>query len=103
MSSDSSAPPAQDAERQRDAQLREGLYARKLALAILSTLQHKGVLSAKEVDSILLASKRAADTEFVPTQAVRSSFSPLPEDRDPARVRHQPKAPPIFDIQIDED
>ncbi|MDL2344389.1 hypothetical protein QOL99_09505 [Deinococcus sp. MIMF12] len=35
-------------------------YVRKLSLAILSTLQAKGLLSADEVDAILIAARRAA-------------------------------------------
>lgn len=38
----------------------EGEYARKLALAILSTLEQKGVLSRLDVDTILHAAHRAA-------------------------------------------
>ena len=39
----------------------EGEYARKLALAILSTLEQKGVLSRLDVDTILHAAHRAAN------------------------------------------
>ncbi|MFC5848133.1 hypothetical protein [Deinococcus petrolearius] len=38
----------------------EGEYARKLALAILSTLEQKGLLSRLDVDTILHAAHRAA-------------------------------------------
>ncbi|WP_200939648.1 hypothetical protein [Deinococcus sp. Leaf326] len=38
----------------------EGEYARKLALAILSTLEQKGILSRLDVDTILHAAHRAA-------------------------------------------
>ena len=41
-------------------------YVRKLSLAILSTLQAKGLLSADEVDAILIAARRAA---LVPQEA----------------------------------
>lgn len=40
----------------------EGEYARKLALAILSTLEQKGILSRFDVDTILQAAHRAAQS-----------------------------------------
>ncbi|MGI8748656.1 MAG: hypothetical protein ACR2J4_09960 [Deinococcus sp.] len=96
-----SASTARQQAQQGDAQAREVQYTRKLILAILSTLQHKGLLSPGEVDAILLASRRAADASVPPTLAVRSEFSALPSEGDLKRVRHEPKAPPVFDIQID--
>ncbi len=85
----------------RDAELREAQYTRKLSLAILSTLQHKGILSSTEVDQLLLAVKRATDASFTPSVAVRSEFQPQDVKNDPKRVRHEARPPPIFDIQID--
>ena len=85
----------------RDAELREAQYTRKLSLAILSTLQHKGILSSTEVDQLLLAVRRATDASFTPSVAVRSEFQPQDVKGDPKRVRHEARPPPIFDIQID--
>ncbi len=85
----------------RDAELREAQYTRKLSLAILSTLQHKGILSSTEVDQLLLAVRRATDAAFTPSVAVRSEFQPQDVKGDPKRVRHEARPPPIFDIQID--
>lgn len=42
---------------------RQGVMAFKLGLAILSTLQDKGLLTDKEVTSILVAARRAADAQ----------------------------------------
>ncbi|KEF35559.1 hypothetical protein RDMS_01400 [Deinococcus sp. RL] len=66
-------------------------YLRKLSLAILSTLQAKGVLSADEVDAVLIAARRAA--QGVP--ATSTPASPLPAPQTPAlKVTVQP-APPL--------
>jgi len=84
-----------------DAELREALYTRKLLLAVLSTLQHKGVLTPCETDTLLMAARRATDASFTPSVAVRSEF-PAPEPLPTSGwVRRDLKPPPIFDIQID--
>ena len=84
-----------------DAELREALYTRKLLLAVLSTLQHKGVLNPGEIDTLLMAARRATDASFTPSVAVRSEF-PAPEPLPTSGwVRRDLKPPPIFDIQID--
>lgn len=84
-----------------DAELREALYTRKLLLAVLSTLQHKGVLSAAETDTLLVAARRATDASFTPSVAVRSEF-PVPDPLPTSGwVRRELKPPPVFDIQID--
>ncbi len=84
-----------------DAELREALYTRKLLLAVLSTLQHKGVLTPGETDTLLIAARRATDASFTPSVAVRSEF-PAPEPLPTSGwVRRDLKPPPIFDIQID--
>ena len=84
-----------------DAELREALYTRKLLLAVLSTLQHKGVLTPGETDTLLMAARRATDASFTPSVAVRSEF-PAPEPLPTSGwVRRDLKPPPIFDIQID--
>ena len=84
-----------------DAELREALYTRKLLLAVLSTLQHKGVLTPGETDTLLMAARRATDASFTPSVAVRSEF-PAPEPLPTSGwVRRDLKPPPVFDIQID--
>ena len=84
-----------------DAELREALYTRKLLLALLSTLQHKGVLTPGETDTLLVAARRATDASFTPSVAVRSEF-PAPEPLPTSGwVRRELKPPPVFDIQID--
>lgn len=65
-------------------------YVRKLSLAILSTLQAKGMLSADEVDAILIAARRAA-------QGVAAAPAPVasrPEAAPAMQVTVQP-APPL--------
>ncbi|WP_102127836.1 hypothetical protein [Deinococcus planocerae] len=72
----------------------EAEYARKLALAILGTLQSKGLLSAAEVDSILIAARRAAQGQGLPAPA---SPAQAPESRPaptPFQVTVQPAPPP---------
>ncbi len=84
-----------------DTELREALYTRKLLLALLSTLQHKGVLTPGETDTLLVAARRATDASFTPSVAVRSEF-PAPEPLPTSGwVRRELKPPPVFDIQID--
>jgi hypothetical protein len=103
------AEPMSSAERearlktaqQHDAELRETQYTRKLTLAILSTLQHKGILSSSEVDALLMAARRATDASFAPTVAVRAEFQPLEPVADLKQVRREQRPPPVFDIQID--
>lgn len=56
----------------------DGEYARKLALAILGTLQSKGILTAAEVDSIMLAARRAAQTAATQNAARVAQTSTLP-------------------------
>ena len=62
----------------------EGEYARKLALAILSTLEQKGILSRFDVDTILQAAHRAAQTASpqgsipAPSPQVQITLSPTP-------------------------
>ncbi|WP_104990999.1 hypothetical protein [Deinococcus sp. NW-56] len=52
-------------------------YVRKLSLAILSTLQAKGLLSADEVDAILIAARRAAQgVPATPAAAPRAETAP---------------------------
>ncbi|EYB68324.1 hypothetical protein DEIPH_ctg025orf0198 [Deinococcus phoenicis] len=81
-------------------------YVRKLSLAILSTLQTKGLLSADEVDTILITARRAAQGVPGHTQAGQSGQSQaqagqgqldpgssgLP--RDIMQVMVQPSPPP---------
>lgn len=105
---DASAAPGTDergarlkAAQQHDAELREAQYTRKLTLAILSTLQHKGILSSTEVEQLLLAAKRATDASFAPSVAVRSEFEQTETKGDRSKVRREAKPPPVFDIQID--
>lgn len=69
----------------------EAEYARKLALAILSTLQTKGLLSAAEVDSILIAARRAAQGQASPVPAPAADARPTPT---PFQVTVQPAPPP---------
>lgn len=74
----------------------EAEYARKLALAILSTLQSKGLLSAAEVDSILIAARRAAQGQAAPAPAAPPS-APAADARPaptPFQVTVQPAPPP---------
>jgi len=89
------------AAQQHDAEVREAQYTRKLTLAILSTLQHKGILSAAEIDALLLAARRSTDASFAPSVAVRAEFQPPEPVADPKKVRHEQRPPPVFDIQID--
>lgn len=54
-------------------------YVRRLSLAILSTLQTKGLLSADEVDAILIAARRAAQLPGAASQGqTRSAATPQP-------------------------
>lgn len=106
----------------------EGEYARKLALAILSTLEQKGVLSRLDVDTILHAAHRAANppaparpaapvgpavlgTRWVKPGEVASMpapAAPLAADAGqaadagdaPAPAR-TPVAPPVIDFTLD--
>ena len=109
VESGSETGPPESAEREarlkaaqaHDAELREALYTRKLLLALLSTLQHKGVLTPGETDTLLVAARRATDASFTPSVAVRSEF-PAPEPLPTSGwVRRELKPPPVFDIQID--
>ncbi|WP_425146134.1 hypothetical protein [Deinococcus sp.] len=61
MTQDASPAAPTTAEEQHALELREARFTRKLVLAVLSTLQHKGLLKAAEVDALLLAARRAAD------------------------------------------
>lgn len=55
----------------------EGEYARKLALAILSTLEQKGILTRFDVDTILQAAHRAAQgTPATPPPPVQITMTP---------------------------
>lgn len=67
----------------------EGEYARKLALAILSTLETKGILTRFDVDTILHAAHRAA-SQPDPAPAKTPSAAPKPTlsviDRAPTVV-----------------
>ncbi|ULH16694.1 hypothetical protein MF271_09015 [Deinococcus sp. KNUC1210] len=71
------------AEEQRAAELREAQFTRKLVLAVLSTLQHKGILKAAEVDALLLAARRAADASAAVTTAATSTAAPQPAPAQP--------------------
>ncbi|BDP41948.1 hypothetical protein DAETH_19170 [Deinococcus aetherius] len=76
--------------------LNEAEYARKLALAILSTLQTKGLLSAAEVDAILIAARRAAQGQGTPA-APSTPPAQVPDARPapaPFQVTVQPSPPP---------
>lgn len=77
----------------------EDVYSRKLILAILSTLQHKGLLSSTEVDHILVAARRSADATLLAQarQEVRSSFSEAPRTPEQGGGK---RPVPIFDIEI---
>lgn len=68
-------------------------YVRKLALAILSTLQSKGLLSAGEVDSILIAARRAAQ-ESRPGSQSAAGQEQKPPSRSVEQVTVQPSPPP---------
>lgn len=72
----------------------DGEYARKLALAILGTLQSKGILTAAEVDSIMLAARRAAQTAATQNAARVAQTSTLPPIKlAPARATQAADAP----------
>ena len=84
MTPDAPTPPTslaaeeQRAADLRAAELREAQFTRKLVLAVLSTLQHKGILKAAEVDALLLAARRAADASTVPTPVAASQALQTP-------------------------
>lgn len=71
----------------------DGEYARKLALAILGTLQSKGILTASEVDSIMLAARRAAQTAAIQNAARVTQTSTLPPVKLAAPRATQAAAP----------
>jgi hypothetical protein len=72
----------------------DGEYARKLALAILGTLQSKGILTAAEVDSIMLAARRAAQTAATQNAARVAQTSTLPPIKlAPTRATQAADAP----------
>lgn len=105
----------------------EGEYARKLALAILSTLEQKGLLTRLDVDTILHAAHRAATppaparsaapapvgpallgTRWVkpgeepaaPAPEPVSGAVPAPESPLPVAAG-KPAAPPVIDFTLD--
>lgn len=55
--------PGQDPQKDRQ----EAEFTRKLVLGVLGTLEHKGLLSKGEVDSILRAARQAAFPAPAPT------------------------------------
>ncbi|ACO46161.1 hypothetical protein DEDE109153_01490 [Deinococcus deserti] len=57
--------------------LLEAEYIRRLALGILSTLEHKGLLSTTEVNAILRAAQQAA-VAATPAQASAPGGAPQP-------------------------
>ncbi|SMB92804.1 hypothetical protein [Deinococcus hopiensis] len=61
-------------------------YVRKLALAILSTLQNKGLLTPDEVDAILIAARRAAQQGGTPPAAPVAA-QPTPAARPPLKFQ----------------
>ncbi|WP_216318162.1 hypothetical protein [Deinococcus aestuarii] len=74
----------------------EAEYARKLALAILGTLQSKGILSAGDVDAILIAARRAAQGQGAPAVPVTPPAPPADPRPAPVpfQVTVQPAPPP---------
>ncbi|MEW6422581.1 MAG: hypothetical protein AB1511_12780 [Deinococcota bacterium] len=98
-------------------------YVRRLALAILGTLQSKGLLTADEVDTILIAARRAAQGQPVPenrpaprpmqitvqpspppgTLSWHVSKPPAAEDQAAGEKRPEdaPSQPPVIDIKLD--
>lgn len=98
-------------------------YVRRLALAILSTLQSKGVLTADEVDTILIAARRAAQSQPTPENrpaprlpqvtvqpapppgnlSWHVSKPPTAEDQAAGEKRPEegPSQPPVIDIKLD--
>lgn len=80
-------------------------YVRKLALAILSTLQSKGLLSAEDVDAILIAARRAAQgqperSQDAPSRAPQITVQPPVSHNKPEEETKEPP-PPVIDIQLD--
>jgi hypothetical protein len=78
----------------------DGDYTRKLALAILSTLQSRGLLSAADVDAILIAARRSAHQAMqnqpipkagLPLSAMQVTAQPSPSQ---VGVSWQTTAPP---------
>lgn len=73
-------------------------YVRKLALAILSALQNKGLLTADEVDAVLIAARRAAaQAGQNPSGQPKAQVAP-PRDQTPRpplqfQVTAKPPAP----------
>ncbi|WP_034383415.1 hypothetical protein [Deinococcus sp. YIM 77859] len=94
-------------------------YVRKLALAILSTLQSRGLLSAEDVDAILIAARRAAQgsperspdvPSRVPQITVRPSsppahlswqVTPPPASPQADGANGEETPPPVIDINLD--
>lgn len=58
----------------------EAEYARKLALALLSTLESKGFLTKVDVDAILHVAHRAALQADAPTQTAQVAKTPMQDD-----------------------
>ncbi|MFC4636880.1 hypothetical protein [Deinococcus hohokamensis] len=58
--------------------LQEAEYLRRLALGILGTLEHKGLLSATEVNAILRAAQQAAGAQASATRAPTVPAAPRP-------------------------
>ena len=79
-------PPPQDAE-----------FARKLVLGLISTLQHKGLISDAEVDAILRAAMPKPAPPSAPLDVTPSAPMPKP---DASRVRREALPPPMFDIEL---
>lgn len=102
---------------QKDRQ--EAEFTRKLVLGILSTLEHKGLLSRGEVDSILRAARQAAFPAPAPTAVgpaapgtrwVRADGQPSELDRSTpvaipdVRRRADDEAsakPPVIDLTLE--
>ncbi|MBB5233395.1 hypothetical protein [Deinococcus budaensis] len=88
-------PPASPSGPAPSSSSSETEYVRKLSLAILSTLQSKGLLSADEVDAILIAARRAAQLPGAAAQARPGSASPpAPAGTQPAPAMQVTVQPP---------
>ena len=77
----------------------EGEYARKLALAILSTLEKKGLLTSLDVDTILHVAHRSAqapDSAPAPAPAAVDEAPPAPAA--PAGEAAPAPAAPVEDV-----
>lgn len=83
-----------------EAVLQDAVFARKLALALLSVLQDKNILSEQDLAIIIAAARRSTLGGAASAASAREEVRALMQPYDAPRREPEVPAPPLLDLEL---